>query len=63
MLYSNHRNSDRTVDVNAVVKARLHDTTCRETGCQTLCTARFDNQLNEQRLFVQHGCQTGSEPV
>ena len=26
-------------------------------GCQTGCTTRFDNRLNEQ-LFVQHGCQT-----
>ena len=23
------------------------------------CTTRFDNRLNEQWLFVQHGCQTG----
>ena len=28
-------------------------------GCQTGCTAWFDNRLNEQWLFVQHGCQTG----
>jgi len=28
-------------------------------GCQTGCTTRFDNRLNEQWLFVQHGCQTG----
>jgi len=27
-------------------------------GCQTGCTTRFDNWLNEQWLFVQHGCQT-----
>jgi len=27
-------------------------------GCQTGCTTRFDNRLNEQWLFVQHGCQT-----
>jgi len=27
-------------------------------GCQTSCTTRFDNRLNEQWLFVQHGCQT-----
>jgi len=26
-------------------------------GCETGCTTRFDNRLNEQ-LFVQHGCQT-----
>ena len=26
--------------------------------CQTGCTTRFDNRLNEQWLFVQHGCQT-----
>jgi len=25
--------------------------------CQTGCTTRFDNRLNEN-LFVQHGCQT-----
>ena len=55
------------------LKPRLHDTTCCQpvvqpgltagcivytAGCQTGCTARFDNRLNEQ-LFVQHGCQTG----
>jgi len=28
-------------------------------SCQTGCTTRFDNQLNEQCLLVQHGCQTG----
>jgi len=28
-------------------------------GCQTGYTTRFDNQLNEQWLFVQHGCQSG----
>ena len=28
-------------------------------GCQTGCTTRFDNRLNEQWLFVQHSCQTG----
>jgi len=27
-------------------------------GCQTSCTTRYDNWLNEQWLFVQHGCQT-----
>ena len=27
-------------------------------GCRTGCTTRFDNRLNEQWLFVQHGCQT-----
>jgi len=27
-------------------------------GCQTGCTTRFDNRLNEQPLFVQHRCQT-----
>jgi len=31
-------------------------------GCQTSCTIRFDNRLNEQ-LFVQHGCQTGCQNV
>jgi len=25
--------------------------------CQTGCTTQFDNRLNEQWLFVQHGCQ------
>jgi len=55
------------------IKSRLHDTTGYQTGCttgmttgcivyiagcQTGCTTRFDNQLNEQWLFVQHGCQT-----
>jgi len=30
-------------------------------GCQTGCTTRFDNRLNEQWLFVQHGCQTGCQ--
>jgi len=28
-------------------------------GCQSGCTIRFDNRLNEQWLFVQHGCQSG----
>jgi len=28
-------------------------------GCQPGCKTRFDNWLNEQWLFVQHGCQTG----
>jgi len=57
---------------------RLHDTTCCQTGCQTGlttgcivytagcqpgCTTRFDNRLNEQRLFVQNGCQTGCQFV
>ena len=28
-------------------------------GCQTGCTTRFHNRLNEQWLFVQHGCQIG----
>ena len=36
------------------LKPCLHDTAC----CQTGCTTRFDNRLNEQWLFVQHGCQT-----
>ena len=51
------------------LKLHLHDTTCCQTGlttgcivytagCQTGCTTRFDNRLNEQWLFVQHGCQT-----
>jgi len=55
------------------IKPRLHDTTGCQTclttglknscivytaGCQSGCTTRFDNRLNEQ-LFVQHGCQTG----
>jgi len=54
------------------VKPRLHDTTGYQTGCQTGCivytagcqngcTTRFDNRLNEQWLFVQHGCQTGCQ--
>jgi len=30
-------------------------------GCQTGCTTRFDNRLNEQWLFVQHDCQTGCQ--
>ena len=30
-------------------------------GCQTGCTTRFDNRLNEEWLFVQHGCQTGCQ--
>jgi len=34
---------------------RLHDT----TGCQCGLTTRFDNRLNKQWLFVQHGWQTG----
>ena len=56
--------------VSAVLKPRLHDTTCCQTGlttscivctagCQTGCTTRFDNWLNEQWLFVQYSCQTG----
>ena len=39
--------------------------TCLTTGCivytascQSGFTTQFDNQLNEQWLFVQHGCQT-----
>jgi len=32
-------------------------------GCQTGCTIQFDNRLNEQWLFVQHGCQTGCQTV
>jgi len=51
------------------LKPRLHDTTCCQTGlttgsivytasCQTGCTTPFDNRLNEQWLFVKHGCQT-----
>jgi len=33
-----------------------------QTCCQTVCTTRFDdNRLNEQWLFVQHGCQTGCQ--
>jgi len=27
-------------------------------GCQIGCTTRFDNRLDEQWLFIQHGCQT-----
>ena len=30
-------------------------------GCHTGCTTRFDNRLNEQWLFVQHGCETGCQ--
>jgi len=30
-------------------------------GCQTGCTSRYDNRLNEQWLFVQHDCQTGCQ--
>ena len=30
-------------------------------GWQSGCTTRFDNRLNEQWLFVQHGCQTGCQ--
>ena len=30
-------------------------------GCQTGCTTRIDNRLNEQWLFVQHGYQTGCQ--
>jgi len=52
------------------VKPRSHDTTCCESGlttgcivytagCQTGCTTRFDNRLNEHWLFVQNGCHTG----
>ena len=48
------------------LKPRLHDTTGCQThlptgcivytaGCQTGCRTRFDNRLNEQWLFVQHG--------
>ena len=55
---------------NCILKPRLRDTTCCQTGlttgcivytagCQTGCTTRFDKRLNEQWLFVQHGCQTG----
>jgi len=41
------------------LKPCLHHTTC----CQTGYTTRFDNRLNEQWLFVQHGCQTGLTTV
>jgi len=37
---------------------RLYRVYKHSTGCQTGCTTRFDNRLNEQWLFVQHGCQT-----
>jgi len=30
-------------------------------GCQTGCTNRLDNPVNEQWLFVQHGCQNGCQ--
>ena len=59
------------------VKPRLHDTTCCQTGlttgyivytagCQTSCTTRFDNRLNEQSVrstrlsnrVCQIGCTT-----
>ena len=58
-----------------VLKPRLHDETCCQTGCQTRLTTGLrkrmyrvysrlsnrlynpaDNRLNEQWLFVQHGC-------
>ena len=42
--------------------SRLQDTTgciVYTAGCQTSCTTRFDNRLNEQWLFVQHRCQSG----
>ena len=48
---------------NLLPNVCIHDT----TGCQKsvkpglTCTTRFDNRLNEQWLFVQHGCQTGSQ--
>ena len=45
------------------VKPRLHDTTCCQrpdhNWLYNLMYIRFDNRLNEQWLFVQHGCQTG----
>ena len=40
---------------------RLYRIYKHSTGCQTGCTTRFDNPLNEQWLFVQHGCQTGCQ--
>jgi len=49
-------------------KPRLHDTTCCQAGCQSgfwqpavSCIQPVDNRLNEQWLFVQHGCQTGCQ--
>jgi len=41
----------------SIIKPSLRNTTC----CQTGCTTRFDNRLNEQWLFVQHGCQSGCQ--
>jgi len=55
----------RRVEQQLIVKPRLRDITCCQTGlttgcivytagCQTGCTTRYDNRLNEQSLFVQH---------
>jgi len=51
-------------NIQPVVKPadnRFHNLLYRvhTAGCQTGCTTRFDNWLNEQWLFVQHGLTTG----
>ena len=53
---------------NRLYRVYKHSTGCQTrltTGCimytascQTGCTTPFDNRLNEQWLFVKHGCQT-----
>jgi len=47
--------------IQPVVKPVVKPTGCivYTAGCQTGCTTRFDNRLNEQWLFVEHGCTTG----
>ena len=57
---------------NRLYRVYKHSTGCQTrltngcivytVGCQTSCTTRFDNRLNEQWLFVQHSCQTGCQP-
>jgi len=57
---------DCNIYSSAWLKPRFHDTTCCQTelttgcivytaGCQSVCTTRFDNRLNEQWLFVKNG--------
>jgi len=41
-------------NIQPVLKGLTNGCIVYTVGCQTDCTTRFDNQLNEQWLFVQH---------
>jgi len=61
--------STRLSNHNRLYRVYKHSTGCQtvfvkpvvQPGLTTGSTNRFDNRLNEQRLFVQHGCQTGCQ--